>query len=133
MTDKGKPFFPGEYQRWTFEVAHPSIERLEMKVTHFQGSRHQVGQDKIEKIYTEKNMPHELFCSACDGGGLDLSKYLKNLEYDKTTERQDFQIRCRGTFGRSPKGRNPGQACSLSDFNIHTKIVYKKAEDKHNK
>lgn len=125
MSGKGKPFLPREYRPWTFAEAHPSIQKLEMHVVHFQGGGHRFAQERIEKDYSETNMPHTLFCSAgCENGGMDLSSYLSSVESQRETEASTC-INCRGTFGRSPKGRNPGQQCSHSQYSIQTKITYK--------
>lgn len=126
MSDKGTPFFPGEYKRWNFAEFHPNIEKLELRVVHHHGRLGKVGQERIEKIYSEKNMPEKLYCEAgCTDGGLDLSTYLKNLEYQKETEHDNIHILCKGSFGRSAKGRRRGEPCSHSQFEVHAKITYK--------
>ena len=126
MNDKGTPFFPGEYKRWNFAEFHPSIEKMELRIVHHHGRLGKVGQERIEKVYSETNMPEKVYCDAgCTGGGLDLSRYLKNLEYRGETEHHNIHILCSGTFGRSAKGRNPGQPCSYSQFEDHTVITYK--------
>ena len=126
MSGQGKPFLSGgNYIRWNFADAHPNIEKLEMNVRHFQGGRFETGQREIPRKFTEKDMPDSLGCSAgCENGGIDLSRYLSGVESRQEIEDRSY-INCKGSFGRSPKGRNPGQQCSHSQYNIHTKITYK--------
>lgn len=128
----GTPFFSGERIPWTFAAAHPTIEKLDMTVTTWEGSYGRVGQDKVVKHYTEKTMPSDLFCRAypCEKGGFDLSRYVADLAMSKETT-GTLHSNCKGRIGRSPKGKNPGQQCSVWQVSIETKITYKSAnEDK---